>query len=212
LSIGLAGILPEKGGFGQESRQFDIICYYKMERKGKTRQTASEYSNSPVGSFNKNREVGRWSLIKRIETPIGFWFEEYSIRTGISFRELAQRISLSNLGVRGDFGLHSLSTILINSPKALTLSDDETSTLAEAVAQTIEQRISEGHDYSINLGVNLRKVQAGLDCPTFNGAQVAEILGISRGYVSQIRNRLGLPLLLTQEHIDQIAKLLVRTK
>lgn len=133
-----------------------------MERE--ISQTASEHSSTTVGGSDKNGEDGRPTKFKRSTTPVGAWFEEYSIRTSIPLRGLAERISLSNLGVRERLGLPSLSKILQNAPEALKLSDEETSTLAEAVAQTIEQRIAGGHKYSINSGVNVRKVQASLDC------------------------------------------------
>lgn len=173
-----------------------------MERE--ISQAASEHSSTTVGGSDKIGERLRWTKFKRSETPVGAWFEEYSIRTSMPLRDLAKRISLSNLGVRGKFGLSSLSKILQNAPEALKLSEEETSTLAEAVAQTIEQRIASGHNYSINSGVNVRKVQAGLDCQTFNGVQAAEILGTNRQHIFTLRQSMGLPILMTQEHIDQL--------
>lgn len=183
-----------------------------MERAGNESQAAPDNSSTLSNGWTGKRENGRLSLIKKTESPIGNWFEEYSRRNGESFRRLARKISLSNIGVRGNFGLTSLSAILQNAPEALKLSPDETSDLAEAVAQTIEQRIASGHDYSVNSGVNVRRVQAGLDCETFNGEQAGEILGTNRKHIFFLRRILGFPVLMTREHIDQLKLQLESTR
>lgn len=138
---------------------------------------------------------------------LGRWIEDTAKKRKITFEELSRRLGIAIKFSRSDLSLGAISKILESASQEFGLTPEETEELANAAARSIEQRIQKGKRFShapINPG-ELRAVQKGLSCRTYNGKQAGQILGLSRERVRQLRKRYGLPMLLTDEHLKILA-------
>lgn len=143
-----------------------------------------------------------FGLAREPKRPLGKWLRDFRLSRGLTAEELLQSYSLSG-SQRQDPGLDVLSQLLQTLPLALSLTDEETARLCEAVAQTIQLRVGEGRRYAE--GVNSAKIiaeQAKLNCVTYNGAQAGRKLMLSRQRVGQLRVVHKMPYLLTDSDIE----------
>lgn len=94
------------------------------------------FADSPVAL-----RIGR-KLMNNATTPIGMWIEVYCRSHDITLGNLARSVQLSNLWgqTRDRIGLDGMLALLHKLPQAQDLSDKETASLNEAIAQTIVQR------------------------------------------------------------------------
>lgn len=168
---------------------------------------------------NRREEIIKRSGRKIIpsNTPIGLWLENTCKNKNITLTELCKILNLSgslNLnGRKNAFGLNTLSNILQILPEALDLSGEETEVLSEAVAQTIQQRLEDGHTFQDGpRGRVINKIQEGFVCRTYNGAEASDVLEVSRERVSKLRQKFGLPVLLTEENVETIRIHLEKTR
>lgn len=169
-------------------------------------------SQGNVSGTRRAVETGR-KCIKPSDTPLGSWIENYAQKEGISLQTLAKRLQYSSMTGRDGFGLESMSYILQKAPEALGLSKQQTKILAEAVAKTIVEKISQGYEFRNSIDVmRLKQIQQELQCTTFTGPQAARKLGTSRQNISLLRQRMDLPMLLTENDIARMAKWLEGTK
>lgn len=142
-------------------------------------------------------------------TPVGRWMSMFSKREKISLAELQDRLfrktSWRSKGP-GRFdkpSLATLSAILTNAPRQLNLTESQTASLAEAVAETIQRKLAKGHRFQDGIrGQAVIELQKRIPFETFNGQQAGKILGRSRESVRQLRKKLGLPLLLNPDQLD----------
>lgn len=148
--------------------------------------------------------------IKPKETPFDRWLEQYCRDNNLTLKLLARTLGLSSPNslrqTRSKVGLETFSEILQTAPQALNLSPQETDILSEAVASTITEQIASGHvyqSYSLPTG-KIRSLQAQIPCRTYNLSQAAVELVLTHQRVSQLRNKLNLPYLLTDEHIKML--------
>ena len=134
------------------------------------------------------------------------WLEQFVKENKRSFRSIAQVTDLPTAAFRPTQvkypSLDNFSAILQRFPRDLRLSPEQTDELSEAVAQTIEQALASGHHFTGQPGLAIKKVQEQIVCRTYNSVQAAEELGTTHQNVYLLRIKYGLPILLTEEHMD----------
>lgn len=145
--------------------------------------------------------------IKPGPTPFDEWMESFCRENTISLTSLAVVMGFKRLeAIRPQnrlVGLHTFSDILQTAPQALNLSPQATDRLSEAVASTIEEQIAAGHHYQTdNANGRIKTWQAQISCKTYTCRQAGRELGITGERVRQLRNKLNLPYLLTEEDLN----------
>lgn len=142
-------------------------------------------------------------------SPFDKWVEKYCENNNITFAALAELLGFKHPnGIRirnhQTIGLDRFSNVLQKALEALNLSVEETDVLAEAVATTIEEQIATDHRYKGRNHVLARRLQAEVTCTTYTPLQASRILGITRAGVGYLRNKFGLPILLTEAHLEML--------
>lgn len=153
----------------------------------------------PIKQSLFRRKVGR-SLFDE-------WVEKYCDNHSLTLIAFARLLGFENyktIRTYPKIGLDTFSRVLQNAPKALNLSPEGTEALSEVVATTIEQQIAGGRRYSGQNNFLARKLQAEFSCRTYTPDQAAKILGITREGARYLRNKFGLPLLLTENHLNML--------
>lgn len=158
-------------------------------------------SNRAVQAGQANR--------KQRSNPFDKWMEEYCDNHQITLKSLARSLGFQKFSrIRPPYdegvSLNSFSQVLQNGPQALNLSPEQTATLSEAVAVTIEEQIAAGRRYTDKDNWAARKLQVEFACRTYTPVQAAKELGVTREYVRQLRNKFSLPLLLTEDHLEML--------
>ena len=154
-----------------------------------------------------------WKLKEKLKdkTPFEDWVEEFCRTRQISSKAFEQalasryffRSKLLRFHFRGPLSLDRYSEILQTASEALNLSSQQTDSLSEAVAKTIEDLLAAGHRFKERMnGRGLAVYSRTLPYKTYNSVEAAEELGISRKWVRQLRMRLNLPPLLTECQLE----------
>lgn len=143
------------------------------------------------------------------ETPVGKWFYEYRTQKKISSAELEKCLlgrtlrSLDGISRWDNLSLSTLSEILLNAPEKLDLKSQQVDSLSEAVAKTVEKQLAKGRRFQDGIkGQAIIELQKRIPFKTFNGQQAGKILGRTRESVRQLREKLGLPLLLNPYQLE----------
>ncbi len=159
---------------------------------------------SPLSGSERARETG----IKRMrpaKSPFEEWIKEFCMEKKLTIKVVMESLSLQPK--HRLYGLFTYSRILQNAPQVLGLSSEETESLAESIAETLEEWFKNGHKFSDKIfGIHLQKIQSSLTCQTYNGSQVAKELGKSRERVRQLRVKYGFPLLMTEDDLEFLRK------
>lgn len=147
--------------------------------------------------------------------PVGQWIENYVVEKGITLRQFFRAFGFSKEQpkYRDEISLDSLSWLLQNAQQTLDLSEDQIESLSEAVVLTIQQKLKEGHRFQDGpRGRIVNIMQEGLEHKTYNGAEVAKELSVSRERVSKLRKRFKLPLLLTEQQVEELKTYFAQTE
>lgn len=174
-----------------------------LEPYGKLLQEGKGRKGGNLADSESTRRQGFKQMLPA-KTPFEAWVKRFCQEKKLTLTNMATLLGFNTGGLRErGFGIQTYSEILQNAQQALGLSEEEVTLLGDTVAQTIEQRIAEGHKFTDSLhGTSLKKIQRELACVTYTGHEAAEKLGITRERVRQLRQKLGLPLLLTEGHIE----------
>ena len=141
------------------------------------------------------------SIRAEAETAFDKWLYDFCDKRRIMLGEFFRPIGLEP-PERRKLSLRIFSTILKHAVKTHCLDAEEAERLGEAVAGTIQEKLEAGHVFHDRPKV--REAQSKLSCRTYNGAQAAEILGVSRQRVQVLREQHGLPLLLRDSDLEMI--------
>lgn len=208
--------VPSPAGFGSilvrfqpNDNELDSI----IEPYGDLLQKAAE---SRVRTFSEASRRS-WKLKEKLKdkTPFEDWVEELCQTRQISSKAFEQALASRycfrskslRFHFRGPLSLDRYSEILQIAPGALDLSSQQTDSLSEAVAKTIEDLFATGHKFKEGInGRGLAVYSRTLPYKTYNSVEVAGELGISREWVRQLRMRLNLPPLLTEEQLEMLRK------
>ncbi len=160
---------------------------------------------APYGQLLQDSELRiRLKNMKPAKTPFEAWIKGFCQERQVTMGAVATLVGATSIKeiANHDISLQTYSEILQNAPTALDLSEQEVISLGDVVAQTIQQRIETGRNFHDYLGgAAVTRAQSGFACITYNGAQAAEILDLSRERIRQLRVKHNLPLLLNDEHI-----------
>jgi len=148
------------------------------------------------------------------DNPFGQWVENICRQKKISISEFFRILGFSKTTtIRRKPGKETLNSVVENAPRVLNLSEEEIESLSQAVSLEIEKRVAEGHRFQDNpRGSKLKKMQKEINHSTYNGAQAANKLGVTRERVRQLRKKFKFPLLLTEEHLEMLGARLGKTK
>lgn len=161
--------------------------------------------------FPRRRRWGPVIISDSLDYPVASFLEKIVISRKITLKKLRHLLDINPENRRG-LGLDSLSILLERAPETLELSDEETEELVESVSREIETRLASGQQFGMRpVGRRLTETQKRLPCRTYNGEQAAQVLGVGKTRVSQIRAKLGLSMLLTDEDLDLIRRSVQRT-
>ncbi len=182
----------------------------------------NDEEREPVVEAYANRIVKRKELqvknhrsyMKPSNSPLGKWIEDTCKEKNITLGKLSKMLgSNSHLEKRFSLSLGSLEHIRQNAKEALELSEEQTDTLNRLIDREIQQRTEEGHRFQNGMnGSQLKKEQKMLSYRTYNGAQAAVELGVTRPTVSSLREKFGLPHLLTEENLRMLKEHLEKSK
>ena len=140
------------------------------------------------------------SHIKLSKTPLGMWIEQYTKDRQISLLDLSEKVGVQ-LAYRDKLGIASMQKVIDRADEVLGLDEMQVAELIEACAQTIEQRVAEGHQFKTNVYA-AKAAQKDLACKTFTPTEAARELVFTREAVRQHRKKLGLPLLITEKQLE----------
>lgn len=204
---GKSAPLPEYFGtllilFQPNDEELDSIVepYGQLLQEGKAVMGSLAHSEKAILAGQKNIKAGL--------TPFDSWVEQYCRDHKTSIRNLRRNLSEAIGFVKFDIrhadtlGIYNYSQVLQKAPEVLNLSEQETDSLSEAVAQTLEAQFAKGRKFRSDTwprGIIL--LQKQLTCRTFTSNQAGRELGITGQRVRQLRDKLSLPYLLTEEHI-----------
>ena len=156
-------------------------------RGGETRFKISVGNRKPNGELEK--------IIDRITKKRGLTLKEFCGLLDLPTYSMANLRSA---------GINMMSEILARAPTIIGMTREETEELSEEIAKVITNRIANGHRFQNNSGRGLKKIQALLNCKTYNGAEAAEQLKVTRETIRLKRKELGFPILLTREQLELV--------
>lgn len=121
-----------------------------------------------------------------------------------------KRLSQANRTELNTLSLESLINLLQNAQEGLHLSEEETKSLQESIAQEIQKRSKEGR--RIYLESPKTVFIDGENITIFSGPQAARTLGISREWIRKLRKKFNLGTILTDSDIEMLKNHLEKTK
>lgn len=154
------------------------------------------------------------SMMQPSNNPFGEWIENFCQERAMTIVKCTEILEISSNGPdRRNYGRETLGLIRQNAKDKLKLSEEQSASLSEAIDNEIQQRTEEGHRFQSGLrGKKLVKEQRKLNYRTYNGAQTAVELGVTRAMVSNLRKEFGLPYFLTEEDLRTLKEHLDKTK
>lgn len=177
------------------------------------------YAQELASQKLKRKNADFWFKKSRImihpsDNPLGKWFENQSEKDGDTLSQSSEKFKSPGLLLkRRRFSLEDLDFISQNGKDAYDLSEDEEVILLETVEKEKEYRREKGHRFQRGLiGMKVIEEQEKLNYPTWNGQQAGAELGITRERVRQLREKFGLPLLLTKVHMKKLKEYLAGTE
>lgn len=189
-----------------------------------TNDKNDEKINAFVGAYAQERSRGRGvrgrrqseksrRVIKPLEGPLNQWIGNFCSHRKIPRKQFLRTIDYSKLPEsRVGWEMDSLKLILQVS-ESFGLSEEERENLYQAVSLEIQQTLQEGRIVQSDPNPShLKIMQRKLAYRTYNGAEAAIELGVSRQWVSKKRQQFNLQFLLTEGDIEMLREDLKKTE
>jgi len=153
---------------------------------------------------NRSRKLlEKWKKSSPVKRFLVEWMESRNT----SIMQLAVLIGKAQKSFYSDdkLSINTISKILENGPIALELDDSEQVELRESVAEEISSRLAQGEKIEGVKDTSLaNKLKSTVDCTMYTPIEAARELNISRERIRQLRKKYDLPLLITEDQLENL--------